>query len=180
MRPISADVNLEGARNFVDSMAQRGIGFLSDETLTQAGQKEEFKDLLQDSFDIKTIARFSLGRYWRVASEAEKKEYLSLFEKMIIGVYSQRFGEYEGQKFEIRDVRQADETDFIVSSFVVPESGPEIQIDWRVRYKEGRYKIIDVIVEGVSMAVTQRSDFASVIQRGGGSVKVLLDHLREK
>ena len=49
-----------------------------------------------------------------------------------------------------------------------------------MRYKDGKYKVIDIIVEGVSMSVTQRSDFSSVIQRGGGNVQVLIDHLREK
>ncbi|MEC7028100.1 MAG: ABC transporter substrate-binding protein, partial [Pseudomonadota bacterium] len=72
------------------------------------------------------------------------------------------------------------EKDTIVTSFIIPDQGSEIQIDWRVRYKDGKYKVIDIIVEGVSMSVTQRSDFSSVIQRGGGNVQVLIDHLREK
>jgi len=90
-----------------------------------------------------------------------------------------RFFDYSGEHFETRSSRPDGTRDIIVSSFIVPENGTEIQVDWRVRYKKGRYQIVDVIVEGVSMSVTHRSDFSSVIQRGGGNIQALLTHLRE-
>lgn len=173
-----SDQTGKGAMAFISSMGQQAIGFLADQSLTPDQKRISFGKLLQDSFDMRTIGRFSLGRYWRVASPAQRKEYQSLFENMIINVYSQRFSDYEGQRFETRGFRSAGANDAIVTSFIVPDTGPEVQVDWRVRYKNGRYRVIDVIVEGVSMSVTQRSDFSSVIQRGGGDVQVLLNHLR--
>ncbi len=170
-----------GAEAFINSMAQRAIDFLADEELTPDQRTAKFKKLLQTSFDMKTIGRFALGRYWRTSNEKQRAEYLKLFEKMVIDVYSQRFGEYKGQKVEVRGGRKDGSTDSIISSFILPTNGgQEIEVEWRVRYKNNRYKVIDVIVEGVSMGVTQRSDFASVIQRGGGELKVLLAHLRDK
>lgn len=177
---VSDNQQTEGAKNFVDTLAKRGIGFLSNEALTPVERKREFRALLQDGFDMKTIARFSLGRYYRTATKAQKREYFKLFEDMVIDVYSKRFGDYDGQGFEVRNAIVKNKTDSIVSSYIVQENGQEIQVDWRVRYKESRYKVIDVIVEGVSMAVTQRSDFASVIQRGGGQLSVLLNHLKKR
>lgn len=168
----------EGAENFVNSMASRALEFLGNNGMNQTQRKEEFRKLLNDSFDMSTIGRFTLGRYWRTSTKDQRDEYLTLFKKMVINVYSERFGEYQGQDFETRGHRFDGEKDTIVTSYIVPESGPEIQVDWRVRYKDGRYSVIDVIVEGVSMSVTQRSDFAAVIQRGGGDVQVLLAHLR--
>jgi len=168
-----------GAETFVGSMAKRGIGFLSDKDLSEEGRKKEFKKLLSDSFDMGTIARFTLGRYWRTASTAQKKEYEKLFEKRILEVYSQRFDNYKGQRLEVESASPVGNSDAMVSTRIISDNGdPDIRVDWRVRYKNGRYKIIDVIVEGVSMAVTQRSDFSSVIQRGGGDISVLLEHLR--
>lgn len=186
-KPISAAASMpggqiapqqKGAEAFVQSMAQRALNFLGDEKMTKDQKTAAFRRLLQDSFDMDTIGRFSLGRYWRAASPAQQKEYLSLFREMIVTVYSNRFHEYRGQRFETRAVRADGEKDSIVTAFIIPESGPEVQVDWRVRLKNGRYKVVDVIVEGVSMSVTQRSDFASVIQRGGGDVGVLLVQLR--
>lgn len=176
---VSTDQVGKGAREFIDGMAQRAIDFLGDADLTQEQKQSKFRSLLQDSFDMETIGRFALGRYWRVATPEQRKEYQRLFRDMVIKVYSDRFKEYKGQKVETRSVRPDGEKDALVTSFIVPESGPEVQVDWRVRYKDGKYRIIDVIVEGVSMSVTQRSDFSSVIQRGGGDVEVLLAHLKQ-
>jgi len=168
-----------GAETFVSSMAGRAIDFLSDTDLTEEKRKKEFKKLLHTSFDMKTLARFALGRYWKTSTPQQKNEYNKLFEDMVIDVYSHRFSDYKGQKFEVRKARADGKKDAIVTSFIVPDSGPEVEVQWRIRYKDGRYKVIDVIVAGVSMALTQRSDFASVIQRGGGQVEVLIAHLRK-
>ena len=97
---------------------------------------------------------------------------------MVVEVYSRRFSDYNGQDFEVVSARGQGNADAVVLSYLVPASGPKISIEWRVRKKNGTFKIIDIMVEGVSMSVTQRSDFASVIQRGGGNVDVLLAHLR--
>lgn len=176
---VSTDQVGKGAQEFIDGMAQRAINFLGDEKLDQDQKQGKFRTLLQDSFDMETIGRFALGRYWRVATPEQRKEYQRLFRDMVVKVYSDRFKEYKGQKVDVRSVRVDGEKDALVTSFIVAEDGPEVQVDWRVRYKDGRYRIIDVIVEGVSMSVTQRSDFASVIQRGGGDVEVLLAHLKQ-
>ncbi len=168
-----------GAQAFVQNMAQKGINFLSDEKLSPEARKEEFRKLLRSSYDMRTIGRFSLGTYWKSANKQQQEEYQKLFEKKIVDVYSARFSEYKGQDLEVTSARAEGDTDTIVTSDIIPSKGGEkVQVDWRVRNKGGQYKIIDVIVAGVSMALTQRQDFASVIQRGGGDINVLLDHLR--
>lgn len=167
----------EGAKNFIASMGERGINFLGNENMSQQAKSAEFRNLLNDSFDMNTIGRFSLGNNWNRATPAQQKEYLKLFNNMIVKVYSKRFSDYKGQKFEVRSARAA-EKDSLVTSFIVPSDGPQVQVDWRVRNKNGSYKVVDIIVEGVSMSQTQRADFNSVIQRGGGNVEILLNHLR--
>ena len=166
-----------GAEHFISSMATRALEFLGS-AAAQEQKKASFRALLNDSFDLETIGRFALGRYWKTAATQERNEYLTLFRKMIVEVYAKRFGDYKGQKFETRGHRVDGDKDTIVTSYIIPGDGPEVQVDWRVRYKNRKYQIVDVIVEGVSMSVTQRSDFAAVIQRGGGDIQVLLTHLR--
>lgn len=168
---------LGDAEQFVSKLADSGIGFLSDGSLAGDEKSKRFRNLLQTNFDMNTIGRFALGRYWRTATPEQKNEYLSLFNEMIVGVYSRRFSEYQGQVLTVTGSRAEGANDAIVFSVVKQESGPDISVDWRVRKSGNDYKVIDVIVEGVSMAMTQRSDFASVIQRGGGDVSVLLAHL---
>jgi phospholipid transport system substrate-binding protein len=175
---VSANDISTKAHDFIKNLADKGIGFLADKKLTPEKRKEQFRALLKDNFDMKTIARFSLGPYWKTCTDAQRKEYLKLFEHMIVEVYSRRFSDYEGQKLNILKARPEGDRDAIVASAIVPASGPEIKVDWRVREKSGTFQVVDIMVEGVSMSLTQRADFASVIQRGGGNVETLLEHLR--
>ncbi|MDY0029764.1 MAG: ABC transporter substrate-binding protein [Pseudobdellovibrionaceae bacterium] len=171
----------QGALDFVKSTAEKGLTFLSDPESSQDQKKREFKKLLDNSFDLDTIGRFVLGKYWNSATPDQQKEYNSLFRKMVVEVYAGRFSDYKGQKFEVKSVRAISSKDALVTSFIYPESGGEpIQVDWRVRKTGAIYKVVDVLVTGVSMSVTQRSDFASVIQRGGGNIDVLIDYLKNK
>ncbi len=171
-----------GSQTLIEDIAKRGIGFLSDKSLSQAKRESEFRKLLNDNFDMDTIGRFALGRHWKTATDAQKKEYLKLFNEMIVRVYTARFKEYDGQTLEVKKARKdGTNSDAIVNTVLVPKAGEQaVIIDWRVRQKNGSFKVVDIIVEGVSMALTQRSDFASVIQRGGGDLEVLLATLRKK
>lgn len=180
LRIDAAQSKEDAAQAFISQVAKTGIGFLRDEKMSQEQRKAEFRKLLRGSFDMKTIGRFSLGRYWKEASKAQQEEYLKLFEASVVETYAKRFEEYQGQELEVRSAKPEGDRDVLVSSFIVPNDGPEVKVDWRVRDKGGQYKVVDVMVEGVSMALTQRSDFASVIQRGGGDVQVLIDNLRQK
>lgn len=174
-------VSQADAQGFVQKMVDSGIEVLTHKDLGFEQKKAKFASILDRSFDLQTIGKFTLGKYWNTASAAEREEYSRLFRKMILNVYTARFSEYNGEKIEVSTARDLNEKDKIVTSYIIPASGGEkVQVDWRVRNKGGSYKVVDVVVAGVSMGVTQRSDFASVIQSGGGNVKALLDYLRQK
>jgi phospholipid transport system substrate-binding protein len=171
-----------GAEKFISSMAQRGIDFLSNGQQTQAQKTESFRRLLEENYDMETIGRYTLGKYWRVATPQQQAEFQKLFKSYVVGMYSQRFSDYRGQKFQIAGSHpDGDSDDTIVNSTILPaDGGQAVQVDWRVRNANGRYRVVDVIVAGVSMSLTQRSDFSSVIQQGGGDVQALIDSLKQK
>lgn len=175
------EANLNGAKTLIGDIADRGIGFLSDTSLSEEKRESEFRDLLNDAFDMGTIGRFALGRYWKTAKPEQKTEYQKLFNELIVRVYTARFKEYDGQKLEVTGARKdSANDDVIVHTVIIPKKGQQkFVIEWRVRGKANKFKVVDILVEGVSMALTQRSDFASVIQRGGGDIEVLLAHLRK-
>ena len=105
---------------------------------------------------------------------------MSLFEDMIVKTYTTRFEDYSGQTLKVTGSEPSGATDYIVASQVIQKDGPPVNLQWRIRKKDSGLRVVDVIVEGVSMSVTQRSDFASVIQGGGGSVNALISHLRDR
>lgn len=175
-QPARAD----DATSFVEGLGQKALSSLTTPDLDKAEREKRVRGLLRTYFDVNTIARFTLGTNWRNASDAEKSEYIKLFENMIVTTYAQRFSEYSGQEFKVIKSTKASERDTVVQSQIVQKDGPPVAVDWRVRNTNGNLKIIDVIVEGVSMSVTQRSDFAAVIQSGGGKVEALLASLRQR
>lgn len=176
---VSARPDGAKAQKFISDMGDKAISFLSNSSLSQSQKEQEFRKLLTNHFDMNTIGRFALGKNWRNASPAQQKEYQRLFKDMVVEVYASRFNEYKGEGFDVASFKDAGSKDVLVTSYIVPASGQRVQVDWRVRNKNGDYKIIDVIIEGVSMSLTQRSDFSSVIQRNGGDFEMLLAHLRQ-
>ncbi len=139
-----------------------------------------FRQLFSQDFDVPGIARFVLGRYWQIATPQQQQEFIGLFTSYIAVAYSDRLAEYSGETLRVTGSRAAADGAMVSSEIVRPNGAPPAKIDWLLTQENGAYKISDVIVEGVSMAVTQRSEFASVIQRDGGQVQGLITALRQK
>jgi phospholipid transport system substrate-binding protein len=166
---------------FVQGLGDRAISILADKNLNAVQRNVKFRQMLRDSFDLNTIGRFVIGRNWQVATPEQQKEYMRLFEELVIKTYSDRFALYTGEGFRVRAVRPEGDRDFIVNSDIThPDGSPSTLVDWRLRQKDGKLGIIDVVVEGVSMSVTQRQEYASVIERSGGNIDGLLDLMRQR
>ncbi|MGD9650722.1 MAG: phospholipid-binding protein MlaC, partial [Dongiaceae bacterium] len=136
--------------------------------------------LLNEHFDVPAIGRFALGRYWRSADATKQQEYLKLFEEVIVQTYADRFGQYSGQTLKVSSTDKSDGFYTVHSQMLQPSEGEPIFIDWRLKSAGGSYKITDVIVEGVSMSVTQRSEYSAIIERAGGDLNALLKVMRNK
>lgn len=173
-----AETPLEGAAEFVKRLANEALATLNQSGGSLAQREAAFQKLLREGFDLKLIGRFVLGRYWRTATPGQRDDFQRLFEEFVLKSYAYRFGGYKGEDFTIVSTRAAGEKDALVKTRIVRPSGPPITADWRVRAKGDRFRIIDVMVAGVSMAVTQRSEFAAVINRGG--FNGLLEALRAR
>ena len=171
---IAADPNV-----FMNELWGQTVEVLSKK-VPRAERLMRFSQLFQADFDGPGIARFVLGRYWRSASEQEQQEYLKLFEDYVVFVYGTRLSNFNGETFKMLGSR-TDESGTIVSTDIISPSGEApIKVDWRLIADHGSFKINDVIIEGISMLATQRSEFASVIQRHGGQVGGLLELMRER
>jgi phospholipid transport system substrate-binding protein len=144
---------------------------------TQSQRVARFRDLLREDFDVPGIARFVLGRYWNTATEEQRAEFTKLFEDYIAVAYATRLAEYTGETFKVIGSRPDADGAIVSSQILRPAGAAPVKVDWRVT---GRNKISDVSVDGISMAVTQRSEFASVIQHNGGQVQGLIAMLRDK
>ncbi|MBP2293386.1 MlaC/ttg2D family ABC transporter substrate-binding protein [Azospirillum rugosum] len=178
--PVGAQSGEAEARTFIQNLGDEAIRTFSDKTLPRQQAIQRFQALLHRGFDVPYIGRWVLGRFWNQATEQQQAEYQRLFERLIINTYAGRFLEYSGETFKVTGARSESGADSTVATQIVRPNGPPINLEWRVRHRDGHPKIIDVVVEGVSMGVTQRQEFASVIQQNGGKVDGLIQALRQK
>jgi phospholipid transport system substrate-binding protein len=156
------------AAAFVSTLAHKAIDVLKGTTESDVeARKGVFRDILTEGFDLKAIGRLILGRHWKTASIDQRKEYLHLFSEYVLKTYSSMLGGYTDETFEIGQARPKGKADMIVDSKIVRSNGPPVLVDWRVRLIGGKYKVIDISVEGVSMVLTKRSEFSSVIKNKG-------------
>ena len=160
---------------FIKSLADEAIAVLSNQENSLDEREEKFRAVLRDDFAMEKISRFAAGKYWRRMNKAQKAEYQSLFEEWVLKTYSIRFGGYTGQSVDVQKTIKAGQADVFVRTNFGRERSRSITIDWRVRRINNRFKIIDVVVEGVSMLVTQKAEFGAVLRQRGvdGLIRIL-------
>jgi phospholipid transport system substrate-binding protein len=168
-----------GAFSFIQGLGNDAIKELTDRAIPRPEREARFRRLLNDHFDIAAISKFVLGRYYRSISDQQRAEFQRLFVDFMVGSYSVSFSEYMGKGLTVTGAAAADGDTILVHSKIDMPSAADARVDWRLRPAEGRFAIVDIIVEGVSMEVTQRSQFASMIQDRGG-VDGLIAALRTK
>ena len=167
-RAIASD---DPAVAYVRSIGNDVIAILGDkENSTFAEREAAFREVMVRGFDIPTVTRFVLGRHWKSATQEQRKDFSAIFLDFLTRVYSIRFDSYSygGEQFTVRSVIADESGDKIVRAQVARPSGADpVDIDFRVRSKDGGFKVVDLYVEGISMLHTHRVEFSSVVNRDG-------------
>jgi len=162
-------VNANAATSFVQTLADEAFAVLQNKSLNQAQRDQQFRQLLQKGFALDIIGNGVLGASRRTATPEQLKAFHAAFPDYVIRIYSSRLTEYGNSSLKVTGTSPAPRGDIYVRTVV---TGPNVQqpvrADWRVRDVPGRgLKIIDLSLEGVSMAVTQRDEFNAKIQARG-------------
>ena len=165
---------------FINRLANETLKVLAERP-PPTERERRFKAILLENFDMPRISRFVLGRYWAGSSDQEKQEFQMLLPDYVVRSYSNQFMRYSGETVKVTRSRPAEREVTVVSSQIISSSGaPPINVDWRVVRTGNDYRITDVIVDGVSLVLTHRQEFAAVIERQGGGTSTLNRTLREK
>ncbi len=178
VRPAQAQIDIGRAANFIQTTGQELVAAINDQTRDLAARRQQVAAVLRRAVDVEGVGRFILGRWWRTASPQEQREYLRLFEETLIRNLSSRFGEYQGVRFGLGRSQQRTGDDVLVNTIIEQPNSAPFSLDWRVGEVGGQPRVVDVIAEGTSLRLTQRSEYSSVIQRNNGSVQALLDAMR--
>jgi phospholipid transport system substrate-binding protein len=178
--PTEANTQTRDAGAFLVSLGERAVHELGDKSLDEAEREHRFRMLFKESIDIETIGRFVIGKHWRQATPEERQDFLQVFEDATVQRFLPLFADYSGETFTISSQRRdtSNPSHIFVTSKIALTSGDAYSVEWRVLEQDSGYRILDIIAEGVSMAITLRQEYSAVIGQSG--VSGLVELLRQK
>jgi phospholipid transport system substrate-binding protein len=175
-------ISAESADAFVSILGDTAIRELAPDDITPAQREAKFRELLRANFDLQRITRFVLGRYARRISEDEMEKFRGLYEEMAILTYAQMFASYQGHVFKVTKKLGGSDDKYImvVSELSEADGTLAARLDWQVLADSGAFAVVDIRVEGVSMAIAQRDEFTAFLDKNGGDMDALLEELAGK
>ena len=165
---------------FVQSTVNRASQILS-ENITKEEKINKLKTIAKETVDIRAVGFYSLGSARKNLDESQKQKYSELFEGYFLKSFSSRLAEYTNPEIDVQNKKLISENYTIVNSVLVATSNrPEVKIDWRVYTKDKNNPLIrDLIIEGLSLARTQKEEFASILNSNDGDINALFKALEE-
>ena len=182
LEPASERARFEHpAAEKIDALGAEAMAVLSDASMSREVRQRRFREMLARELDIPLLARFMLGRYWKKATPEARRAYEDAFAEYILVRYASLLGgAREIQGFEVVGAKASGTGDVLVETRIRRGGADPITTVWRMRDRNGRFVVIDLMVEGLSMAQTQRQEFASILRANGGRVEDLTSVLKEK
>lgn len=148
-----------------------------------SSREQRLMATIESQTDLSLLARMTMGRYWRRASARQQELFVGVFRRYLLQSFTSRLQRYTGtdlgaarDRFAIIGAQPVGKKDIVVRSRIEPPSGPPLRVDWRIRSRNDQLFIIDLVVEGISLLITQRSEFSSVLERVG--IDGLIDELQ--
>ncbi len=180
---ILAPINISFSQtpeNFIINVTTKASEILK-KNIDKSQKSEELIELAKESVDIEGIGRYTLGKHKKSITNDQLTEYEILFKQYFLKSFSSRLSEYSDPKINVLNQKYLNDKYTMVSSILVgDDKRPEIKIEWRVYTKDpDKLLIRDLIIEGLSLARTQREEFNSVIQGADGNINILFDNLRK-
>lgn len=177
----AADINGAKAEQFIKNVTAQGIEQLVNSNISETERSERFTKLFNQDLDLDFIGKFVLGRYWRTATDQQRKDFIDVYRKLNIQTWSERFNEFRGKHFEFIGTEKSQQNDqiFVVSQVPMQEGAPA-SVKWRVKETNGQMRIVDIIIENVSLALTARSEYTAYIQKSPDGIDGLIKNLRSK
>ena len=178
IRPALAQASPGRASDFI-----RGIGDQLVAVVNGPGsdreKRQKLTDIIDSGVDVDGVARFCLGRFWRSASPEQQRRYMELFHQVLVNNITSKLGEYQGVHFTMGRSQRRDDND-VVSTVVERPNNPPTNVDWIISSASGSPRIIDVVAEGTSLRLTQRSDYASYLSRNNNNIDALINAMSQQ
>jgi phospholipid transport system substrate-binding protein len=170
-----------GAEQFVMTQAQRVISVLNDKGQTNAEKIRTFRGLVDEVADVPRVTNFVLGKYARTITPAQRAKFAPLFREFAQNVYENRLGDYHGENVKVTGSVVRKPGDVVVATTISGGKLSEpVMASWRVLGSGSSWKVVDIQVSGIWLAITQQQDFVSTIDNAGGNIDVLIAQLEKQ
>ena len=168
-------------KDFVNELVKEAIDKLADKNISKDQKAKFIEKVALENVDINALGLYTLGELRKSSNENDISKYQKSFEKYFLKSLTSRLTDYSSSKFEILEEDKKSSNYTIVKSIIIPDDGgPDIKIDWRIYTKNPEKPLIrDLIVEGLSLARTQKEEFASVLSSNNNDIKILINKLDE-
>ncbi len=179
--PAKADVDAAAAEKFVENVTKDGIENIINANISQKEKDARFSKLFNEALDLKFIGQFVLGRYWRTATPAQKEAFIDAYRELNIQTWSKRFDEFKGRKFIFEGTTPSSSANQVFVNSTVPmDQGAPAKVVWRVKQVGNSFKIVDIIIENVSLAITARNEYSAYIKKAPNGIDDLIKDLQKK
>ncbi len=169
----------DAARDFVNKVGNDSLDTLKSKTLSVEQKRVKLNGVFTDVVDVAYVAKFVLGRYWRTATPKQQQEYLKAYQPFLINNYVGRMTKFSGQTFTLTDSKPTEDGAVVGMILKTPDgSAPDVLVNYRLNKVGSGFKVIDIVVEGVSLLNTQRSEFSSIVSNKG--LDYLISALQKK
>ncbi len=157
------------AAKYIESLGNQALSTISDKNLSKDKKQATLEKLFKENLDFDWVAKFVMGRFWREATDDQKKRYVAAYTDFLTKNYTSRFSEYSSGSFKITNARDLEKGEAVVSMAIAgnEKDAQPVLIDYKIRKSGGGFKVFDIIVEGVSLITSQRSEFSAVINKNG-------------
>jgi phospholipid transport system substrate-binding protein len=178
LAPAARADDISAARAMIQSTGNTMVSIINS-SASPAQKQAAFQQLVLANVDVDGVARFVLGRFWRVATPQQQQEYLQTFRQLLVYAVTGQTSGFQGASFAVGDATQQP-VGIVVPTTVNVPGKPPATVQWVVAMMDGQPKIIDIIAEGTSLRLTERNDYAGVISQHGGDVQPLIDAMRNQ
>lgn len=167
---------------FLDNYGDRAVAMLGDNSRSEAERREAFNQLLREGFDLESISAFVLTTYWREASEDQRNRFVDAFQGVLAKRFLPLFKDAKSESFAIQGTRNISGRDdlFTVETVLIDTQGRRIRTDWRIKQSGQDFRILDVSVEGASMAQTFRDEYRAFVRRSDDGLESLIKRLEQQ
>ncbi len=168
----------DAARAFIEQDGRELVSVI-DGLMPEAEKKVRLQQIVDNIIDVQKIGQFCLGRYWSTASASQQQQYIQLFHAVMMNSITGKIGDFRGVGFTVQRTQPRNSDTAVLTAVTRPNNEP-VNVQWIVSQASGNPKIVDVVIEGTSLSLTQRSEYYSFLGHHGGDVDALISAMRQK